>query len=327
MALTFINGGSPDYQGVLVPNGASILTEIRNGLEQAGWQIQISSIGIGNELTQNLVVSCTSSPDNITVYYRFRIVDDSANVANGLALSIQGSQNSGFTSVSKEYLLNFLNINSNSRLWLTADEESFVICLLSFSSLSGSVFGGFLKRIEETDSGAYCIGYLLSDVTKKPGNQFMQIGVSAHNNINWMPMLDVYQFTNYESNGQLSSANAAPMQGIFDRYTVCTIPYTNFSYTSTTDVTKNISANAMNGQINGITNQAIIGEYFFPEGRQRGGYSVTGILSPQLYYRGPVRNAVVGMASYPAGIQLIDNQSGNRYLSGGSVGWQGFRIN
>ena len=117
------------------------------------------------------------------------------------------------------------------------------------------------------------------------------------------------------------------MQGIFDRYTVCTIPYTNFSYTSTTDVTKNISANAMNGQINGITNQAIIGEYFFPEGRQRGGYSVTGILSPQLYYRGSVRNAVVGMASYPAGIQLIDNQSGNRYLSGGSVGWQGFRIN
>lgn len=331
MPTVFANGGAPNYSGISVANGQAILTSIRDTLVSAGWFTASDSIGVGNALNQFVTMRLTSIVGGIQVWYRFTIKDNSDNVAGGLKVTVQGSNNVGFTTVSSEFDLPFAQFNQDSRLWISCDEESFAISLISFATLARGVHGGFLNRIETTDNGAYCIGYILSDIEQTYGTTgggvFYQVGLSAFNGTAWREIAQDFQKVAFTtSNNSTASASVGCFQGYFDRYTTCIIPYRCYSNTNTTDESRNPGYRAFNGRLNGVNDKAVLGEYFVTEGRgSTTNYTVTGVLSPLLYYRGNTKWNVVGMASFPAGVS-VEAIDGTRYLSVGPQGWQGMRI-
>lgn len=335
MPLTFLNGNSPDYAGQSVADGNAILTSIQSTLQTAGWTTESTNLLNGNTEGQFVLMKCESIVGNISVYYKFSIADNSANIAGGHKLIVQGSDDLAFSAgnTSKLYTLDYIDFNTDSRLWVTADEETFALCLISFASLAGGIHGGFLNRIEPTtDNGAYCIGYILSNIELKytgyenasPDKAFYQIGRDAHSGRKWYEVLDAYHWQSLSA--KYSQPNVLPVQGFFDRYTVGLIPARAFIETSLTLARRNTGFMAHNGNLNGLNGKAVLGEWFVTEGRNGPtDYATTGLLQTPLYYRGSTKFNVVGMASFSAGIQVEDSV-GRRYLSVGSVGWSGVRI-
>jgi hypothetical protein len=334
MPTIYSNGGSPNYLGNVVADGTGILTQIRDDLLLAGWTTHTSNILTGNTFGQFVTMVC--APINTIgpgVYYRFSIADGSDSVAQGINLVVQGSTSSAFTTASKQYYLTYVDYNQASRLWITADGESFAICLASFATLAGGIHGGYLDRVEDTDTGAYCIGYILGDHTiRYPNNAdttraFYQIGIAAHDGVTaWKEILDDFDFDGFNLPAS-SSRKLAPTQGYFDRYTVCTVPYQAFdANANSTNATRNPGYRAQKGKLNGLNNKAVLGEYFVTEGRgNQTNYTVSGVLAPILYYRGNTKWNVVGMSSFPGGGQ-VEDVAGRRFLSVGSLGWQGMLI-
>jgi hypothetical protein len=331
MPTVYANGGAPNYSGVPVANGSEILENIRDTLVSAGWFTVFDSIGIGNALNQFITMRLTSVVGGTQVWYKFTILDNSENVAGGLKVSIQGSSNAGFTITSSEFDLPFTQFNEDSRLWISCDEEAFAISLISFATLARGVHGGFLNRLETTDNGAYCIGYTLSDIEQtygaSGGGIFYQVGLSAFNNTAWREVAQDFQKVNFTTiMSAVATSNTGCYQGFFDRYTSCIIPYRCYSNTVTLEESRNPGFKAFNGRLNGVNEKAVLGEYFVTEGRgSTANYSVTGVLSPILYYRGNTKFCVVGMSSFPAGVS-VEAIDGSRYLSVGPIGWQGMRI-
>ena len=332
MPLTFLNGGGPDFAGQPVGDGNAILTNIKTTLETAGWTTATDNIQSANTDGQFIVMQCTSLIGSITVYYRFMILDNSANIAGGYKLTIAGSTIASFVSnTSDEYTLDYIDFNTDSRLWITADDETFAICLISFASLAGGVHGGFLNRIEpQTDIGGYCIGYILSNIQLKySGYQdttgsFYQIGQDAHAGRQWYEVIDAFYWRGFDQ--EYTGTDILPIQGFFDRYTTCLVPFESYIETSQNNAAFNAGYNAQNGNVNGVDDKAVLGEWFVTEGRNNiNDYATPGLLQTPLYYRGSTKFNVVGMASFAAGIQVEDT-IGRRYLSVGPVGWAGQRI-
>jgi hypothetical protein len=131
--------------------------------------------------------------------------------------------------------------------------------------------------------------------------------------------------SNFETSARL---NTAPYQGVWDRFTVSLGRYDNHE--------KNDSFNAgyksYLGQVNGVNNKPVLGDYYYIEGRgtennyyRRYNPSENIYLPDQLYMRGVIKYAVIGCASLAPGTKITDT-NGNTYLSCGTFGWQGFRI-
>lgn len=319
MPLTFLNGGSPNFTGEPVFDGNSTLVNFRDTLITAGWVLESQLLSGGDTVGDYVILRATSLVGSFNCWVRVSILDNSDNIIDGYKIGVELSQNVGFTIASPIYEMTYIGANTESRLWIAADEESFCVSLRSFNGLMIGIHGGFLERVEPlTDQYAYAIGYL---ATIGLTNQY-RVAKGAIDTGNWTEILNRDYFRGSDSNLLDQQASIAPTQGTFDRYTTVVMPFINFESSSAS----NVGRNAQNGQLNGLDGRAILGEYFITEGL--GGqstYSTTGNLGVPLYYRGNVKFAIVGVASLIASAQVEDS-GGTRYLSTGGLGYQGFQI-
>lgn len=309
MTVYFFNGGSPAYLGQVFTTSTSLLTTIKDNLLSAGWSLQ------SDQISANSYVIMKGTTDNTHYcWVKFSTFVQSAGVEE--RLRIQGDLDGNNTTLSGTGIYLSYKPSVNNYLYITADNDSGCICIYPDTSLvtRGGHFG-FIDRIDTSDQYAWSVGDL--DIT---GLDNKYVAKSKHNNTNWRQISD--DFSGSDNCTTMGTNSCAPIQGIFDRYTVA---YT-FGATSplTNTATSNAAYQAYNGRVNPVTNYPILDSYFYLEGR--GSTTAYGSsMGGGLYYRGDIKHAVTGIASYVGAVQLVTTDS-QRFISAGGVGWQGFRI-
>ncbi len=307
MGLVFLNGGSPNYLGEVVTTETELLTEIKTILLSAGWSTHSDAISA----SKLLIMRCGLSNGSGTDYGYVRFKTNVVNInSNSYELEIKGDQAGNNVTVSGTNVLGFIS-GQNNNLWVTADDSSGCLALQSYDGTMRGVHFGFLDRIAITDTHAWMIGYLNNSLANS------YVSKCFKRQSNWVEMK-----TFWSSSNEFTSINGG-YQGIWDRYTtlITTTP-------SVADSNRNAGYLAYNGNINGVNNKPVMGEYYYIEGDSNSNNAYTSYdnnRSPLLYMRGIVKYATVGLASLAQATQ-IEDLSGQRYISCGDFGWQGFRI-
>lgn len=318
MPEVYLNGGGPNYAGHAVFSVFDILDSIRSTLVSAGWTQLTTQLSANDDLSQSVLMRANAIAGGHQAWYRFSVVSNSANYVDGFSIQVQGFQSPALLRPSLSYNLDYIGAGTEARLWVIANSEAACICLRAFGGLGKGIHIGFLDRVEPTtDAFAYAIGtFYMADFRLTD----YAIARSAHTSTDWLLVKDSYSTNNYLLAS--GSAGGIPLQGNHDRHTTILRPEEHFSLTAST----NAGRNAFNGRLNGLDGKAVLGEYFFVEGRSNSAdYTVTGNLSPMLYYRGNVQFAITGLASLSAFAQ-VEDAVGTRYISTGGLGNQGFRI-
>lgn len=307
---SYFNGGSPNFLGQLFTSSSELLTLIRNNLLTENWVTHNNQISGGN-----FVIMRGQTTNNHNCWVRFSTSVVSAGVQE--RLTVQGDLDGNNTTLSASGVTLNYRPGANNYLYLSCDNDSGCLCIFPDPALTvRSCHFGFVDRIDITDQWAWYVGDF--DVT---GLNNKYAARSRHNLTNWRQISD--DFSGSTGFSTLNSSTASPpLQGIWDRYTISQFSAHSpiFSGIGST----NAAYLAYNGRTNPITNLPILDSYFYIEGRGSNtayGSGMTG----GLHYRGDIKHAVTGVASYNGGVQLL-TIDGQRYLSGGTQGWQGFRI-
>jgi hypothetical protein len=300
MPTIYLNGGSPNYTGAIVTNATDLLALIKLTLEDAGWVTITYDPGV------NLFARGTALINAHSCWVEFAV--------SGTTLTLRGWLEEEKTNGSPDaiHTHSFVDGGEN-RLWLTADEESGVLCIFDSNGQCAGTHFGFLNRVDKGDPWAWMIGRVRSD-----GLNFAYSAKAKNNDANWALLGDAF----YAS----SQFNVVSQ----------TIPLTTFDLVcrgkpggTSSSLTHYSGSNASNafyqaheGRKN-YNGQAFIDPYCYMEGLSSSS-SYSG--SPSLYLRGFVKHCFCGVASEPAAGQSIDPITGNRILSTGGTRWQGMRV-
>lgn len=322
MGLIFRNG-SGNYEGESFNDSTTLLENLRDWLQLAGWTIRDDFISA----SQLLVMQGNAVDNNDVCFIEFRIADQTG-VLNGKILEIRGDIDGSGNDFSEKYPFNFIE-NSTNIIYLTADDDSFAIFIESNDGQFNNGHFGFLERL---DPNSDTFGWMVGRIDWRVLNASW--AKSYFNNTVWRIVGDDFWYPDYTSNSV--ARNSVPYQGLHDRYT------TNFKFVySSNDYwnqgnpsfeapnSHNIAYYWFHGALNPVTNLPVLGEMYYLEGRgSENNYGSIGQgqeLPSPLYYRGAVKHCVIGMASLTVKTQVIDKQ-GQRYLSVGNKGQQGMRI-
>ena len=315
MALIFKSGSSPNYSGEIFETAESLLENIRDWLQSAGWSIRDDFIS-GSEL----LVMEGFSDNSDSCFIRFTI-SDRTGILNGKQLNIQGDLDGSNSTLSESLIFEFIEDASNI-IYLTADIGSFCILVESYELILNSGHCGFL---DQPDASLDTFGWMVGRIDWRVNNAYW--AKSFRNGTNWRRVGDDYWYADNMSDQR----NQVSYGGLWDRYCVSLTETTN-EYSANNggyhkDYSRNTGYYGNKGAISPITNLPLLGEYYYLEGR---GYNKYGDdfaenEPPPLAFRGIVRHATIGIASLPAKMQVTD-KSGNRYISTGGFGNQGFRI-
>ena len=315
MSLIFRNGGG-SYTGETFQTDTEILQNLRDWLQLAGWTIRDDFIS-GSKL---LVMQGNATDNNDTCFIEFR-TEDITGELNAKELKIRGDIDGGGSTLSPEFNFKFINSSANI-IYLTADDDSFALYIESNDGVYNNGHFGFLNRLDpNTDT----FGWMVGRIDWRVNNAYW--AKSFRNGTNWRRVGDDYWYADNMSDQR----NQVSYGGLWDRYCVSLTETTN-EYSANNggyhkDYSRNTGYYGNKGAISPITNLPLLGEYYYLEGR---GYNKYGDdfaenEPPPLAFRGIVRHATIGIASLPAKMQVTD-KSGNRYISTGGFGNQGFRI-
>lgn len=306
-----LNGGAGE-PGFLFTDTNSLLVTIRDNLLTAGWTTHNDEIASNNRVTM-LGVSGTHN-----AYIRFEVVDNSG-VSNGKYLQVRGDLDGTATNLSGDTVrLDFIE-GSDNRLWLTADADAGVVKTFPFSGDRMAAHFGFLQRLDPTnDEFAWMVGH----VNTKLSHSYIAktaIGVTNVSDV-WFNQIRHFAKNSVDDTGR----GWGTYQGIFDRYTV---PCKNVNNTYTSS-----NYNAFLGALNALNGLPKLGRYFYTEGRGVSGsfsvsqvYPPNGVFPAQLFFRGFVKFAHIGLASQVGGFKFTTD-SGKIIMSGGDLGWQGIEV-
>lgn len=315
MSLIFKSGSSPNYSGETFNNGNEILTSLRDWLVSAGWTVRDDFI------TETSLLVMEGKSENLdSCFFRFTI-QDQVGVLNGKLLTIQGDIDGSNSSLSPQFNFNFIE-NTTNIVYLTADSGSFCLLIESYDLILNSGHFGFL---DQPDASLDPFGWMIGTIDWKVTNSYW--AKSFRENINWHSVGEDYWLADVFNDQR----NQVLYAGIWDRYSVGVIESLN-NYSGNAggfenDRNTNTGYYSYKGAISPITQLPLLGEYYYLEGRGYNNYgnSYADLNPPPLAFRGTVRHCVVGMASLPAKMQVTD-KAGNRYISTGGFGYQGFRI-
>jgi hypothetical protein len=331
MTTIFLNGGAPNYTGYIFNQGALLLNTIRGALESAGWVTTTDNITSASWFISN----GNYGSDNCWV--KFSVIPGQIN--NQFSLLVQGDLlGNNLTLSPATTTLEFIQGGDN-QLWLSCDESGGCLSIIPFSGDARGIHFGFTKnRVSGTDTKCIYVGYLNTHV------KYTYVAETYYTSAKWYHLIDSFRNMNdflLGTNTTSTSHSFIFAWGITDRFT-CNVGGFHGSSFGYTDNRQNYLLAPHRGQLSPITNKPILGDYYYVELAATAGTAPAGTgintdtaLAPQVfYYRGQIRFATIGLASLPAGAQVItDNQE--RYLSVGSpkqsrntdeFGWQGFRI-
>jgi hypothetical protein len=312
MPTYYFKGSSPDYLGEAFTTSQGLLQGIRDNLVLCGWTtITDTSTGATGSILMRGVT--TVNAHNCWIKFTTTVVSGSQE-----RLTIRGDQTGANTTLSIDATITMDYVSgSTNYYYLTADNEAgcLVIRPNSLYSFRAAHFG-FLDRVETSDQYAWMVGHIYG---KDYSLAFVAKG--KYDSQNWKCLSEDYvSSTNTATNQQ----SFAP-QGIFDRYTVCHKPANDYETTAVSYSNDNPGYRAYLGKLN-YNGLPILDNFFYIEGKDLAAQSgLYGATTFSLYYRGDVKFACTGVASLPGGSQCITT-NGERYISGGDPGWQGFRI-
>lgn len=314
MAIHFANGGAPDYFGISFNSTSSLLNGIKTELETAGWVTDTDDI-IANA---KLVMKGTTTNGH-DCFVNF---EDTVNTTNAAEhwLLISGSHTTAQAIVSEQIRLPW-DFGQTNYFYISADVDAGCIALLPYDlTKTTSAHFGFLDRFDETNQYAWSVGTLLNE----PQDKYVAKG--AITGENWKHLKDY--FLNWgastTSNVWTSGSYQNSAELLQDVYTTIIKPYSTYT-SSTGDYNAGYYA-----YLGNITNsgKAILYRVGYKEGfASTTAYGDAGEVPPKLGMQGLIKLAYGGLGFFAPGGQLVDPTTGNRYLSGGGRGWQGFRIN
>lgn len=316
MALIFKSGSSPDYSGETFQTETELLSNLRDWLQSAGWSIRDDFI-----TESSLLVMEGFSENSDSCFLRFTI-SNRKGILNGKSLNIQGDIDGGNTQLSPSINFNFISSATNI-LYLTADIGS---CCLLIESYELDLNSGHFGFLDQPDPSLDNFAWIVGRIDWRFNNTYWAKSF-RDSSLVWRKIGDDYWY----SDSMGDQRNQVPYTGTWDRYCVAPIEVTNEDRASDGGYHKDYSRNTGyygdKGAISPITNLPILGEFYYPEGRGTSNYGndFANEHPPPLFFRGIVRYCVVGMASLPAKTQVSD-KLGNRYISTGGFGHQGFRI-
>lgn len=315
MALIFKSGSSPNYTGETFQSSSEILTNLRDWLLSAGWTIRDDFI------TESLLLVMEGTSENAdSCFIRFTI-QDQIGVLNGKYISVQGDIDGSNTDLSPQFKFNFIE-NATNIVYLTADSGSF--CLLT-ESYDLNLNSGHFGYLDQPDPSVDSFGWMIGIIDWRVNNAYW--AKSFRQSISWHNVGTDY----WISDDMHDQRNQVPYVGLWDRYCVGIINTIDDYYGSgggyNTDYSRNTGYYSYKGAISPITNLPLLGEFYYLEGRGYNNYgnNFADFSPPPLAFRGTVRHCVIGMASLPAKMQVTD-KAGNRFISTGGFGHQGFRI-
>ena len=291
----YFNTGSPIFGGLEFTNAEEILSLLQTSLLQANWIVTSDEI-INNSTL--LMEGATSNGDKC--YIKF-------SVSNNY-LQIQGDLEGDGLYLSPALELEFTPDDVN-RFWLTCDRDSGAICIRSKLLYSGAITFGFLERFDENDADAWMIAKLNNRLNDA------YVAKAKHDGVIWKQIgADFASADNFSS----TTLNGG-YQGILDFMTVPN-PYVSFFNTNL----RNVAYSAHLGQVEQQSGRPVVTRRFYIEGRgSTTNYS--GDNPPVLYNRGFIKHVANGFGKIPQGKTELSND-GSRYLSVGSEGWQGLKL-
>lgn len=322
MALVFVNGGSPNYTGVVFQTTTNLLELIRDNLITAGWTVTNDQISASDYVIMECVGNGSSDP----AYFRFRVIDWTG-VTNGKELQVNGDLTGDLNNLSPTFSFYFIE-GADNIIYLTCDEDSGALFVEAFDGTKRDCHFGFLARYSSSNDPW---GWMIGRIDWRLDNAYW--AKSYHNGSNWRRVGDDYT----DADDTDSNRNMGVYQGTMDRYTVFwnAIHDVNHQYERDDgygwerESNRNIAYKCYNGGVNPVTGKPVLGEFFYLEGRgSRTNYGANASGSenaPRLYYRGPVKHITVGLASLVAKTQYTTTD-GKRYLSVNGLGYQGMRI-
>lgn len=309
MSLIFVNGSAPDYLGFLFSDQVGLLDKIESTLIAAGWATYNRAL-TGDSLT---MTGFTDNGHSCNVEFSIK---DYTGAINGKYLIIRGWHEPTKVTGSPDDTHRAIFIDGSlNRLWLTAEHDSGCIAVYGADgSMSGYHFG-FLERIDENDQDAWMIGNIISN-----GYVSAYVSKSKYGGTNWRRLSSDY--------GATSSYNTSNFEQYHFMYPATCLDHTMRGQVHDQNAYWNSSQNPWYNPFNGRLNydgKAIIDRYSYIEGRGSMTNYSAGAYEP-LYFRGFIKNAFTGVASFNSGTQLTDVYSGYRILSVGPAWWQGMRI-
>ena len=313
MTLHFENGGAPDYFGVSFNSASGLLTGLKGGLETAGWVTIVDEIATNSRLVMQ---GTTANGHNCVV--EFTDVVNPLNASEHL-LEILGAHTSALSIVSPKISLVW-DFGQTNYFYLTADVDCGCIALLPYDlTKTSSAHFGVFERFDDTNQYSWGIGLLHNE----PQDKYMAKG--AITGENWKHLKDYY--ANWGTNASANVWNSRNYQNgaeLFqDIYTTIVRPYDGEYLDSSSS---NAGYQAYLGNVTN-SNKAILYRVGYKEGLSATTqYGTTGQVPPRLDIQGLIRFVYGGLGFFAPGGQLVDSATGNRYLSGGGRGWQGFRI-
>jgi len=326
MPLTFLNGGAPNYLGFNFTDSITLLTQMHTTLVAAGLT------SITNTPASNIIELEFNATDNADTC-AIRIETDIPQ-SGVLRLSITMAHTSTYAVSSNVYYA-FGTDGQQNRLWLTANQDHLAMCVQNFGGLCTGLHAGYLLRLDSSDTYAFALGIPSSSVYRDDGfggqsptgdKVNYTIAQAYHDGTtNWFNPANGFRQNLVEAGGTYPRPGVGPYFGcgFINRHASCLMPFSSTISTSASNAGRNNTA----GNVNGLNNKSILGEYFAVEGRiLNNDYgSGKGELAPSLYFRGVVQNVVVGMSHLIDGTQ-IEAVTGERYITTGGLTYQGIRI-
>jgi len=330
MPLTFLNGGSPTYQGIAFSDTTTLLTQIHDTMVTAG------ATSVTNTPASNLIELVLNATDNSdTCAIRFIT---SIPQAGTMRLSVYMAHTSGFTIVSPEYKIECVNGNPNN-LWVTCNSDFVNICIQSFSGSAQAIHAGFFLRLDPAlDPFGFGVGiphataYSFSSYNGQQTSQKVNLHVGkdiSTGAINWFAPIDGF----FNGTNTTLSANSGRFpdpdqgayfgQGFLNRHAAVVFPYIDAE--NTTNI--NAGRNCHIGNVNGVNAKTVIGEYYFIEGlTDPSGYGDdTRPTAIPLFFRGVIQGIAVG-GSHLLDAAQVEDTTGQRFISCGGLGYQLMRI-
>jgi hypothetical protein len=323
MPIIYVNGSAPNYLGATFNTSAELLTLIRNNLVSAGWTAVVDNIP-GNTITMRGVTE-------VNAHQCWMVFTTSVVSGNLSRLTIRGDlDGTGVTLSPNAQSVCDYDTSLTNYLYLAADRDAGCICVVSGNAsqpLRGQHFG-FVNRVNNADDTACYIGPLNPFTLGQ--TYVMRSGI---NNTVWRQLsadwLNVIASTAHAMTSAIWIMNSGSCD--FVNASINTAHGGGISFNNANNDYPMYMLG--NGQVNAETGTPLLAPYYYVEGRgatntygNTSGGSKAGIaLPPPLFFRGTVKFAYRGLASLLEGEQVIASD-GSRYLSTGSIGWQGFRI-
>lgn len=151
MALTFLNGGAPNYSGQTFSTATDLINHIETTLVAAGW------VSITKVVGTSVFLRGTSLTNNHNCWVEFIISDSSYLHVRGWLEQTRANASPQSTSLGTGTFCRF-TANVENRLWITANQDAGCICIIPNSGTALGIHFGFLDRIETTDQWAWMVG-------------------------------------------------------------------------------------------------------------------------------------------------------------------------